>query len=91
MEAESGADPLEREVTGGFGRLDASMVLEAALTELPVEQRRALELAYLGGLSHSEVAESLESPLGTVKTRIRLGMKRLRRILVPGLAAVESN
>jgi RNA polymerase sigma-70 factor (ECF subfamily) len=91
MDVESGADPLEREATGGFGRLDASMVLEAALKDLPVEQRRALELSYLGGLSHSEVAESLESPLGTVKTRIRLGMKRLRQILAPTPFAVESN
>jgi RNA polymerase sigma-70 factor (ECF subfamily) len=54
-----------------------------AMEELPPEQRQVLEVAYWNGLSQSEIAESLGMPLGTVKTRMRLGMIRLRDILQP--------
>jgi RNA polymerase sigma-70 factor (ECF subfamily) len=52
-----------------------------ALQTLPEEQRRALVLAYFGGLSQSSIAEQLEWPLGTVKKRIRLGLQKLRAFL----------
>ena len=57
-----------------------------ALETLPAEQREVIELAYYGGLSHSEIALQLEQPLGTVKTRTRLGMMKLRDLLRPGAA-----
>ena len=52
-----------------------------ALGELPEAPRTALELAYFSGLSHSEIAEKLDTPLGTVKSRIRQGMLRMRDLL----------
>lgn len=52
-----------------------------ALTELPVEQRVVLELAYFRGYSKSEIAAQLEISIGTVKTRTRLGLKKLRGLL----------
>jgi RNA polymerase sigma-70 factor (ECF subfamily) len=52
-----------------------------AMDTLPTEQRRALSLAFLQGLTHREIAERLGEPLGTVKTRIRDAMHRLRDVL----------
>jgi len=50
-----------------------------AVQALPIEQRRVIELAYYHGMSHSQMAEELHLPLGTIKTRLRLGMEQLRR------------
>ncbi len=58
--------------------------LWTALREMPSEQRRALVLAYFGGLSHSEIAAQSGLPLGTVKKRIRLAMAKLRAAVVRG-------
>jgi len=60
-------------------------LVRAALAELSPEQREVIELAYYSGLSHSEIAEKLNQPLGTVKTRTRLGMMKLREALAPML------
>jgi len=58
-------------------------IVRAALSELPAEQREALELGYFGGLSQSEIAERTGQPLGTVKTRTRLAIQKLRdRLMV---------
>jgi RNA polymerase sigma-70 factor (ECF subfamily) len=55
----------------------------AALADLPREQREALELGYFGGLSQSEIAQRTGVPLGTIKTRMRLAMLKLRERLSP--------
>ena len=55
--------------------------IQDALNGLPEDQRQALKLAFFKGYSHQEIADSLRQPLGTVKTRIRLGMQKLRRTL----------
>lgn len=57
----------------------------SAIAELPEDQRRALELAYFGGLTHQEIAEKTGTPLGTVKTRVRLGLMKLRDRIRPYL------
>lgn len=56
--------------------------VRAAVASLPVEQQRALAMAFFEGYSHSEIAERLGEPLGTIKTRIRSGMQKLRSLLL---------
>jgi RNA polymerase sigma-70 factor, ECF subfamily len=63
-------------------------MVRGALEALAPEQREAIELAFFRGLTHVEVAEALGTPLGTIKTRIRVGMRKLRDTLAP-LASAE--
>jgi RNA polymerase sigma-70 factor (ECF subfamily) len=70
------ASPLASTMTSEMRRR-----LKAALSELQPGQKRALELAYFDGMSHSEIASALGEPLGTVKTRIRQGLLRMRETL----------
>ena len=55
--------------------------VRAALAGVPDDQRRAIEMAYYEGLTHVEIAEALELPLGTVKSRLRLGLEKMRAVL----------
>jgi RNA polymerase sigma-70 factor, ECF subfamily len=57
---------------------DTERFLRAALTKLPDAQRRALDLAFFGGLTYAEIALRLDEPIGTIKGRIRLGLEKLR-------------
>jgi RNA polymerase sigma-70 factor (ECF subfamily) len=58
------------------------VVVQKALATLPPEQRLAIQLAYFGGYTQQEIAQGLHQPLGTVKTRIRLGLQKLRALLI---------
>ncbi|PZS08602.1 MAG: RNA polymerase subunit sigma-24, partial [Solirubrobacterales bacterium] len=62
-------------------RRDEARQVRGALGELPPDQRRVIELAYFGGFTHSQIAEMLELPAGTVKGRMRLGLTKLRLAL----------
>ncbi|MEW6248181.1 MAG: sigma-70 family RNA polymerase sigma factor [Nitrospirota bacterium] len=61
--------------------LELRNAVSKALAELPEAQQQALELAYYEGLSHTEIAARLNEPVGTIKTRIKLGMNKLRTAL----------
>ena len=87
MVAEMNGHPIT--LPEGLDRLERSerkRLVARALEELGEDQRTAIELAFFGGLSHREVAEKLDAPLGTVKSRILLGMKKLRRSLAESAA-----
>ena len=66
--------------------LDREAII-GALAELPVEQRQSIELAYFGGFSYPEIARRLGLPLGTIKSRLRLGLEKLRVLMVDPASA----
>lgn len=76
-------DAEERGLQSTLPRNDEALAVRKALDSLPVDQRQALELAYFDGLTQSEIAERLAQPLGTIKTRMRTGLMRLREVLAP--------
>lgn len=88
---ETASEEPERELPADEGQDPALMAqladerqkVRRALTSLPLEQRRVIEMAYYGGYTQQEIAAMLSQPLGTVKTRIRLGMQKLRATLAP--------
>jgi RNA polymerase sigma-70 factor (ECF subfamily) len=65
-------------------RREAAAEVRGALKELPSDQSKVIQLAYFGGFSHSEIAEMLGMPLGTIKGRMRLGMEKIRNQLAEG-------
>jgi RNA polymerase sigma-70 factor, ECF subfamily len=67
-------------------RREEARSVRGALNTLPDEQRQTIELAYFGGFTQNEIAKLLEQPLGTVKGRMRLGLEKMRRQLVEGVA-----
>ena len=74
--AEHGTD-IEREVMD----LTVAEQVQEVVSTLPSDERKAIELAYFGGLTYREVATMLDAPEGTVKSRIRSGLKRMQRLL----------
>jgi RNA polymerase sigma-70 factor, ECF subfamily len=75
----------ERTDAEALRRAEAKTV-QAALDTLPAEQSRVIELAYFGGFTHTQIAEMLAMPVGTVKGRMRLGLEKMRRELAGGVA-----
>jgi RNA polymerase sigma-70 factor (ECF subfamily) len=68
-------------------REEASSV-RSALDTLPADQHQVIELAYFGGFTHTEIAEMLDAPVGTIKGRMRLGLKKMRAQLGEGQVAI---
>lgn len=68
-------------VESSAGESETRLAMNSALANLPEAQRRVLELAYFDGLSQTEIAARLAEPLGTIKTRMRSGLQRLRGML----------
>ena len=68
-------------VESSVAESEARMAMNSALANLPETQRRVLELAYFDGLTQTEIADRLAEPLGTIKTRMRSGIQRLRDML----------
>ena len=69
-------------------RREEAGTVRSALSTLPADQCHVIELAYFGGFTHTEIAEMLEAPVGTIKGRMRLGLKKMRAQLGEGQVAV---
>jgi RNA polymerase sigma-70 factor (ECF subfamily) len=69
-------------------RREEAGTVRNALSTLPADQCQVIELAYFGGFTHTEIAEMLEAPVGTIKGRMRLGLKKMRAHLGEGQVAV---
>jgi RNA polymerase sigma-70 factor (ECF subfamily) len=69
-------------------RREEALTVRAALGGLPPDQVQVIELAYFGGFTHTEIAEMLDAPVGTIKGRMRLGLKKLRERLSHGQVTV---
>jgi RNA polymerase sigma-70 factor, ECF subfamily len=67
-------------------RREEARHVQGALDTLPEDQRRTIELAYFGGFSQSQIADMLDTPIGTVKGRMRLGLEKMRQQLSEGFA-----
>lgn len=80
VEVES-APPSGTEPAGAASHHDETSAMRRMFLKIPAEQREALELAYFGGLTRTEIAEKTGEPLGTVKARIRRGLMRMRDLL----------
>ena len=85
---------LESEADDAFAVVSEQIEAEqirSALGSLPTEQRQAIELAYFGGLTQQEISERTGTPLGTVKSRMRLGLPKLRSLLADSLGTELAN
>lgn len=72
-------------------RSEKSEIVRRALAQIPEEQRRALLLAYLDGMTQTEIAARLDQPLGTIKTRMRSGLRKLHELLRHGVEGYTRN
>jgi RNA polymerase sigma-70 factor, ECF subfamily len=87
LDAQAGAELTDAEAI----RRETSRRLRGVLNELPREQSEVIGLAYFGGFTHSEIAEMLGMPLGTVKGRMRLGLEKIRAGLAEGMSVRNSS
>src|SRR3954447_221246 len=91
VDDESAAERLESDdrTDQEVARRQEAQTIRAAIETLPSDQSRVIELAYFGGFTHSEIAEMLETPVGTVKGRMRLGLSKLHDLVADGKVVIS--